>query len=70
MKLKSFTRHFLNEWMRISIYFYLIFSGGNYLSQKLNIDHIVDLLIVLFGCFFAGFFFVFFKKKDVKNEKN
>ncbi|WP_260515497.1 hypothetical protein [Serratia fonticola] len=71
MKIKGFARHFFNEWMRGSAYFYLIYTGGNYLSQKLNIDHIADLLIVLFGCFSVGFVFVFFKQKERdKNERN
>lgn len=71
MKMRYFTHHFFNEWMKSSTYMFLIFSGANFLESKLNSNNIIDLLIVLLGCFFVGFVFVFFskKKEEVENEK-
>ncbi len=71
MKIKIFTHRFINNWMRISTYVFLIFSGGNFIGNNLNSNNIINLLTVLFGCFFVGFVFVFFQKKEeVEDERN
>lgn len=63
MKIKIFTHRFINNWMRISTYVFLIFSGGNFIGNNLNSNNIINLLTVLFGCFLWALYSFFFKKR-------
>ncbi|MGF6560185.1 hypothetical protein ABIA51_001161 [Erwinia aphidicola] len=63
-------KKFIKKWLNNSIYFFLIFTGGDYLIKNLNLEHATNLASIILCCLIAGLIFNIspFNKKGFDHE--